>query len=98
MEIKPFERMRAGKAAREIQEVTMLLRPNSMTTQLDDLRPPRTQTALSSVLPADTSDQMAALLAENKRLRASLDRAVKINDKMWEGIVDMKLDVSTQSQ
>jgi pre-rRNA-processing protein IPI3 len=36
-------------------------------------------------------DRLVELMAENKKLRASLDKAVKINDKMWNGIVDLHL-------
>ncbi|KAK1922465.1 putative ribosomal large subunit assembly and maintenance-related protein [Papiliotrema laurentii] len=91
-EIKPLERMRMGRTARDVQEVTMTLRPTPAST-LDALRGPRSNQLASSsssvALPGD--DQLAELLAENKRLRSSLDRATKINDKMWNGIVDSHL-------
>jgi pre-rRNA-processing protein IPI3 len=48
---------------------------------------------LLSVVPAakaDTGDRLAELEAENRRLRAGLDKALQINEKMWSGIVDMK--------
>jgi pre-rRNA-processing protein IPI3 len=38
-----------------------------------------------------SSDKVAELEAENKKLKASLERAVKINEKMWKGIVDERL-------
>jgi pre-rRNA-processing protein IPI3 len=81
-----------GRTARDVQEVTMTLRPTPAST-LDALRGPRSKQLASSsssvALPGD--DQLAELLADNKRLRSSLDRATKINDKMWNGIVDSHL-------
>lgn len=85
--------MRVGKTAKDVQEVTMVLRPSSRNA-LDALRPPR-RVALSSNVAAVTGtgeeSQIVELLAENKRLRATLDKAIKINDKMWNGIVDRHL-------
>ncbi|RSH95363.1 Pre-rRNA-processing protein ipi3 [Saitozyma podzolica] len=92
MEVKPLERMRVGKAARDVQEVTMLLRPRVSPVALDSLR--SRQAAPLSVVSAartDTGDRLAELEAENRRLRAGLDKALQINEKMWSGIVDMKL-------
>jgi pre-rRNA-processing protein IPI3 len=83
--------MRVGKAARDVQEVTMLLRPRVSPVALDSLRSQKA--TLLSVVPAantDTGDRLAELEAENKRLRAGLDKALQINEKMWSGIVDMK--------
>jgi pre-rRNA-processing protein IPI3 len=92
MEVKPFERMRGTRSTRNAQEVTMLLRPRISATSVESLRPPKLIVVSSnSAASVDTGDQLAALEAENKRLRAGLDRAVKINDRMWNGIVDMKL-------
>jgi pre-rRNA-processing protein IPI3 len=91
MEVKPLERMRVGKAARDVQEVTMLLRPRVSPVALDSLRSQKA--TLLSVVPAadtDTGDRLAELEAENKRLRAGLDKALQINEKMWSGIVYMK--------
>jgi hypothetical protein len=31
--------------------------------------------------------RLAELESENKRLRAGLDRAVRLNEQMWKGIV-----------
>jgi pre-rRNA-processing protein IPI3 len=45
-----------------------------------------TNTAVDS-----SADRLAELEAENKKLKANLERAVKINEKMWSGIVDAKL-------
>lgn len=40
-----------------------------------------------------TSDgaEVAALQDEIRRLKGALDKAVKINEKMWSGVVDLKL-------
>lgn len=91
MEIKPLERMRIGKAARDVQEVTLFLRPHR-SAELDSLRPSRSK-IVTAVRTADTEsgDKLAETLAENKRLRAHLDRAAKINERMWNGIVDHQL-------
>ena len=91
LDIKPLERMRMGKTARDVQEVTMILKPTA-STRLDALRPQRTS-RLGTNAPAlsSTDEQLAEVMAENKKLRASLDRAIKINDKMWNGIVDLHL-------
>jgi len=90
MEIKPLERMRIGRAARDVQEVTMLLRPNR-TDKLDSLRPPRPKILSGGNGRFESGDKLAELAAENKRLRAGVDRAVKINERMWNGIVDLQL-------
>lgn len=92
MEIKPLERMRAGRVAREVQECTLVLGQNG-SSRLDALRPPtRALFAAPSVGAVETgSDKVAELEAENKKLKASLERAVKINEKMWKGIVDERL-------
>ena len=77
MEIKPLERMRIGKSAEEVQEVTILL--------------PRLEQLPGVPVDAEFNDKLVELAAENKRLRAGLDRAVKINERMWNGIIDLKL-------
>lgn len=40
---------------------------------------------------------MAQLLAENKRLKAAFDRAEKINEKLWNKVMDVKLGTNEQS-
>lgn len=91
MDVKPLERMRMGKPARDVQEVTMMIRPTSAVS-VDSLRPARPKaTHAAAVADTGAGDQLAEIMAENKRLRASLEKAVKINDKMWEGIVDLHL-------
>lgn len=92
MEIKPLERMRTGRVAREVQECTLVLGQKG-SSRLESLRPPtRTMFASPSAGVAETSaDKVAELEAENKKLKASLERAVKINEKMWKGIVDERL-------
>ena len=90
MEIKPLERMRIGKSAEEVQEVTILLQSNPYV-ELDLLRPPRLEQLPGVPVDAEFNDKLVELAAENKRLRAGLDRAVKINERMWNGIIDLKL-------
>ncbi|CAD6575096.1 MAG: Pre-rRNA-processing protein ipi3 [Tremellales sp. Tagirdzhanova-0007] len=90
MEIKPLERMRIGKSVEDVQEVTILLRSNPHV-ELDTLRPLRPDQLPGVPVDAESSDKLAELVAENKRLHASLDRAVKINERMWNGIIDLKL-------
>ena len=102
LDVKAFERMRVGRTAKDVQEVTMLLRPNPLIASLDCLRPAEAPSFGTSAQPATsgtgTEEQIAQLMAENKRLKASLDRATKINDKMWSGIVDMHLVPSENGQ
>lgn len=83
--------MRVGKAARETQEVTMLLRPSIV--DIDFLRPPRSTSLSTPSINTGTGegDKLAEVLAENKRLRTNLDRAIKINERMWNGVIDLKL-------
>ena len=93
IEVKPFERMRVGKTARYAQEVTMSLRPGPHDSLLDALRPIRERSIIVAQGGAGerTAQQLADVIAENKRLRTSLERAVKINDQMWKGVVDLQL-------
>lgn len=94
MEIKPLERMRAGRVAREVQEATIVL-GRRQTDRLNSLRPsgsaPLVAATRAGGIEASSSDRVAELEAENKRLKANLDKAVKLNEKMWNGIVDMRL-------
>lgn len=98
MEIKTFERMRAGGPARDMKEVTIALRPKGTEELLDGLRLQPKSSGRSRVMRntgssiASTSTQIASLESENKKLKASLDRAIKVNEKMWAGVVNMKLD------
>jgi len=81
-----------GRTAKDVQEVTMLLRPHPVSARVDGLRPTRQKLPVGVASAVSSGeDQLAEVLAENKRLRASLDKAVKINDKMWTGIVDLHL-------
>lgn len=95
MEIKPLERMRAGRVAREVQECTIVLgrrtddRVRLLTSSRS--RPAAFPVAISNGDTTPTSDRVAELEAENKRLKSNLDKAVKLNEKMWSGIVDMRL-------
>lgn len=92
MEVKPLERTRGGRIAREVQEVSVVLVPTASTHRFEQLRPPRTQLVpAGGVEHDDQADRVQELEAENKRLRANLDRAVRINEKMWSGVVELKL-------
>jgi pre-rRNA-processing protein IPI3 len=92
MEIKALERMRAGRVAREVQECTLVLGQNG-SSRLESLRPKARVVAAAATSGAaeSSSERLAELEAENKKLKANLERAVKINEKMWNGIVDIKL-------
>lgn len=95
MEIKPFERMQAGLPARGMREVTLALRPKGNESVLDGLRlqPKSSGPRFTGSAGSNTSStQIASLESENKRLKASLDRAIKVNEKMWAGVVNMKTD------
>ena len=90
MEIKPLERIKS-KITRDNQEVTILLRPKNLEA-IAALRPVDEDEPLPfGTATAGEADKIAALEEENKRLRASLEKAARINDKMWAGIVDMKM-------
>lgn len=91
-EIKPFERMRA-RSTKDIQDVPILLRPTRTQARIDSVRAKRPQNLMMnhSDGSAQARDAEAELALENQRLRAALDRAVKINQHMWNGIVDMQL-------
>jgi len=91
MEIKALERMRAGRVAREVQECTLVL-GQSGSSRLEALRPRVKTVAVTTSGTVDSSsERLAELETENKKLKANLERAVKINEKMWKGIVDAKL-------
>ncbi|WWC97842.1 hypothetical protein V866_004729 [Kwoniella sp. B9012] len=98
MEIKNFERMKSQNH-KSNHTITIKLPQNNLTaiststlfSQLDDLRPQTKKSISGGQSNGVEQDQLEALLAENKRLRTSLDKATKINEKMWNGIVDMKL-------
>jgi pre-rRNA-processing protein IPI3 len=78
MEIKSLERTRV-KAARDAQEVGIVLRSRGV----ESCRP-----TISKSLGVVVDDgRLAELESENKRLRAGLDRAVRLNEQMWKGIV-----------
>ncbi|ORX39063.1 WD40-repeat-containing domain protein [Kockovaella imperatae] len=95
LEVKAFERLRVGKSNREAQDVVMALGPSTKHELLTSLRPPRARGSMArgsgDVHIQKTNEHLAEILDENKRLRASLDKAVKINDKMWKGVVDLHL-------
>ncbi|KIR35058.1 pre-rRNA-processing protein IPI3 [Cryptococcus deuterogattii MMRL2647] len=111
MEIKPLERLKS-RAPREYHEPTILLRPPPCTSYtaslLTDLKLRRAAPAklgggsggggyLAVDSSGGTDDQMAQLLAENKRLKAAFDRAEKINEKLWNKVMDVKLGTNGQS-
>ncbi|AFR95971.1 pre-rRNA-processing protein IPI3 [Cryptococcus neoformans C23] len=105
MEIKPLDRLK-HRSPQESHELTVLLRPSTSTSYpaslLSDLRlPPRAPlTKLGGRQQAvvgnagTTGEQMERLLAENKRLKAAFDRAEKINEKLWDKVMDVKLGTS----
>ncbi|OXG78983.1 pre-rRNA-processing protein IPI3 [Cryptococcus neoformans Gb118] len=105
MEIKPLDRLKL-RSPQESHEPTVLLRPSTSTSYpaslLSDLRlPPRAplsklggrqQAVVGNA--GTTGEQMERLLAENKRLKAAFDRAEKINEKLWDKVMDVKLGTS----
>lgn len=94
MDIKNLDRMRVGRAPKDAQEVGVILRPSSKSACVAKLRSPTVQMVAPSSgdSMATTNDgDMTALQEEVKRLRTALDKAVKINEKMWNGVVDLKL-------
>lgn len=102
MEIKALERMRAGRVAREVQECTIVLGKKS-DQKVKALLPNNSNSTLGSISHStgggeSNSDRVAELEAENKRLKSNLDKAVKLNEKMWSGIVDLRLADQTTTQ
>ena len=107
MEIRPFERQKASRQTRDAREVVLLSGLKSRSGASGDV-----EDLLASLAPAtparrgmevaaastgvDTASQMADLEAENKRLKASLEKAIKDNEKMWKGVVQMKLGENGQ--
>lgn len=91
MDIKNLERMRAGRSARDAQEVSILLRPAGFE-RVDALRKAPSAGGIVST-PRDKEEvaDTAALHEEIKRLKTALGKAVKLNEKMWNGVVDLKL-------
>ena len=104
MEIKALERMRAGRVAREVQECTIVLGRRG-DDRVRALLPSASQSSsgmgtisYSSNNGESSSDRVAELEAENKKLKGNLEKAVKLNEKMWSGIVDMRLGDQTTAQ
>ncbi len=106
MEIKPFERIRASEHVRQDCQVSLALGGVREVGLVDALRPavvsgdvelgsgagvPGGAGGAGGAGETDTASRIAALESETKRLRASLERAVKVNDSMWRGVVQMKL-------
>lgn len=96
MEIRAFERQKASRQTRDAREVVML--SGAKSTAVDDLlasiAPPRKGTMVDVQVASggvDTASQIAGLESENQRLKASLEKAIKDNEKMWNGVVQMKL-------
>lgn len=94
MDVRNLERMRTSRGAKDAQEVGVLLRPTSRTDLLNTLRASPSRNSSGGVArpghSAQTAD-VAALQDEIRRLKGALDKAVKINEKMWSGVVDVKL-------
>lgn len=92
MDIRNLERMRVGKSSKDSQEVHMLLRPSVGWDTLDVLRDTPTSASLpkGKLQEAQTTDS-AALQEEVKQLRKALNKALTINERMWNGVVDLKL-------
>lgn len=94
MDVRNLERMRSSRGAKDAQEVGVLLRPSSRTDVLNTLRgvPSRARgTGPARPAPVTEGADVAVLQDEVRRLKSALDKAVKINEKMWSGVVDLKL-------
>ncbi|WVO15267.1 hypothetical protein L204_102923 [Cryptococcus depauperatus] len=93
MEIKNLERIRS-RSVREAHNPSILLRTpaSHLTSLLENLRPPESLHTVGPVpILNDQNEEIERLKEENKRLRATVQRANKINEKMWTGVLDMKL-------
>ncbi|CAK9786838.1 WD40 repeat-like protein [Cutaneotrichosporon oleaginosum] len=94
MDVRNLERMRTNRGAKDAQDAGVLLRPNNRTNLLNTVRavplqPPPHGSARSA--PSGQQADVAALQDEIRRLKGALDKAVKINDRMWSGVVDLKM-------
>ena len=90
MEVKNLERARSKDLTKP--QVYMTLRPSAATPTVNSIRPSPQTTFLSSQ-PSGLGggEQLAEAMAENKRLREDLDKAVKLNKRMWNGVVELEL-------
>ncbi|WOO83475.1 Pre-rRNA-processing protein IPI3 [Vanrija pseudolonga] len=93
MEIRNLERTRVNVSSKHAQTVGISLRPSIGSSRLDRLRraSPQAQLVSAQHVTNQGEDNSAALSQEVRELRAALDRAVKLNEKMWNGVVDLKL-------
>ncbi|WWC91336.1 uncharacterized protein L201_006279 [Kwoniella dendrophila CBS 6074] len=106
MEIKNFERTKSSKQNLNLNHQVVIKLPqnnvsssissSTLLSQLDDLGPKSKKSLIGGKGNAIEQDQFESLLAENKRLKSSLEKATKINEKMWNGIVEMKLSNGDQ--
>lgn len=88
MEIKNLERMRVAKSARESQEVSVLVKPDARErlSVFREARPDQVRVTVE-----DAAEDTTALREEIRRLQSALDKAARINEKMWNGVVDLKM-------
>lgn len=94
MEIKNLERMRVAKSARESQEVSVLAKPD-VRGRLSLFRGGAGVEQVRVHLDSASEDDTAALREEIRRLQGALDKAARINEKMWNGVVDLKLGTTS---
>lgn len=101
MEVRAFERMRVGRKERDVQEVSVMLRPITGAEQraiagLDgsEEQEPSQATHVNHGRSATTADSASSarrideLSDEVERLRSELTRAKQVNERMWTKIVD----------
>ena len=88
--------MLAGPKRGNVDELLSGLGPASIATvasgsMLTLTRAAGVEVAAVASGGVDTASQIADLESENARLKASLEKAIKDNEKMWNGVVQMKL-------
>ncbi|TXT08745.1 hypothetical protein VHUM_02873 [Vanrija humicola] len=93
MEIRNLDRTRTSASTKHAQTVGISLRPSINSGRLDKLRraTPQIHIASGRQEMSNGEDNSAALSQEVRELRSALDRAVKLNEKMWNGVVDLHL-------
>ncbi len=93
--------MKVSRSGRDSHEVVVKLRPRLRDAEVDSLRPSMIgggdESGLNSrnsgpVVENGDRDELLQLRAEVKKLKAGLEKAVQINEKMWSGIVDMQIE------
>lgn len=105
MEVRAFERMRVGRKERDVQEVSVMLRPitgdqrraieglGGEDDREEDVRSLRCAARhTASAANVGPSRRVDELEAQVEQLQSELLRAKQVNERMWTKIVDKVFD------